>query len=113
MAAFEAYGSSQAKVESELQLPVYTTATEIQDLSCICDLQHRSWQCQILYPLREARDWTYILKDTGQFHYHWATMETSIVNYFYFYLQQLFFWRDIKQWNVKDKKAVGVALREN
>ena len=37
-------------VKSELQLPAYTTATEIQDLRCICDLHHSSQQCQILNP---------------------------------------------------------------
>ena len=30
-------------VESELQLPAYTTVTATQDLSCICDLHHSSW----------------------------------------------------------------------
>ena len=29
-------------VESELQLPAYTTATAMPDLSCICDLHHNS-----------------------------------------------------------------------
>ena len=43
-------------VESELQLPAYTTATEIQDLSCVWDLHQSSWQRQILNPLSEARD---------------------------------------------------------
>ena len=42
--------------ESELQVPAYTTATAMQDLSCICDLHHSSWQRQILNPLCEARD---------------------------------------------------------
>ena len=37
----------------ELQLPVYTTAT---DLSHICDLHRSLWQRQILNPLNEARD---------------------------------------------------------
>ena len=35
-------------VSSELQLPSYTTATSMQDLSCICNLHHSSWQCRIL-----------------------------------------------------------------
>ena len=34
-------------VKSELQLPVYTTATATWDPSCICDLPHSSWQCWI------------------------------------------------------------------
>ena len=37
--ASEAYGSSQAGVKSELQLPAYATATATWDLSHICDLQ--------------------------------------------------------------------------
>ena len=33
-----AYGSSQARGRIGATLPVYTTATAMQDLSCICDL---------------------------------------------------------------------------
>ena len=42
-------------VESELQVPAYTTATATPDPSLICDLHHSSWQCQILNPLSEAK----------------------------------------------------------
>ena len=37
-------------VKLELQLPAIATviAMATQDLSCICDLHHSSWQCQIL-----------------------------------------------------------------
>ena len=52
-------------VESELQLPAYTTATAMQDLSRIFNLHHSSRQHQILNPLRKARDWTHILVDTS------------------------------------------------
>ena len=45
-----AYGSSQAGVESELQLLAYTTAIATQDLSHICDLHHSSRQCWIVNP---------------------------------------------------------------
>ena len=38
-------------VKSELQLLAYTTATEMQDLSCVCHVHHSSWQRQILNPL--------------------------------------------------------------
>ena len=55
--------------ESELQLPAYTAATATCDLSCVCNLHHSPWQCQILNPLREARDQTYILMETSQVHY--------------------------------------------
>ena len=43
-------------VESELQLPAYTTATATQDPNCMCDLHHSSLQHQILNPLSKARD---------------------------------------------------------
>ena len=43
-------------VESELQLPAYTTATAIQNPSRICKLHHSSQQHRILNPLSEARD---------------------------------------------------------
>ena len=63
-------------VELELQPPAYTTATAMQDLSCICDLHHSSWQHQILNPLSQARDWTCILMDTSRVRYGWATTGT-------------------------------------
>ena len=43
-------------VESELQLPAYTTATAMPDPTHVCDLHHSSWQCQILNPLSKAWD---------------------------------------------------------
>ena len=58
----------------ELQLLAYVTA--IQDPSRFCDLHHSSWQCQILNPLSEARDWTGVLMDPSQIHFCWATMGT-------------------------------------
>ena len=42
-------------VESELQLPAYTTVTAMPDPSCVCNLHHNSWQHQILNPLSEVR----------------------------------------------------------
>ena len=56
-------------VESELQLPAYTTAVATRDPSSFCDLHHSSWQCQILNPLSEARGRTQMLVDTSQIHY--------------------------------------------
>ena len=43
-------------IESELQLPAYTTATATWDPSHICNLHRSSWQHRILNPLSEARD---------------------------------------------------------
>ena len=62
-------------VESELQLLAYTTATAVWDSSCIFNLYHSSQQCQIPDPLCKARDWTHILMDTSQSHFHCATRE--------------------------------------
>ena len=53
-------------VKSELQPPIYATATAKWDPSHICGLHHTSWQCQILNPLNEARDQMYIPMNTSQ-----------------------------------------------
>jgi len=63
-------------VESELQLLVYTTATATTDPSRVWNLHRSSRQHWILNPLSETRDWTPILMDTSQVHYHWATTGT-------------------------------------
>ena len=68
-------------VNSELQLPAYTTATAMQDLSHICDLHHSSRQCQILNRLSEARDQIRILMDASWVN-HRATTRTPQVSYF-------------------------------
>ena len=62
--------------ELELQLPAYTTATAMQDLSCIFNLHHSSWQCWILNPLSKAGDPTCVLVDTSWVHFCWATTGT-------------------------------------
>ena len=60
-------------VESELQLPAYTTATAMQDPNLVCDLHH-SWQKHwISNPVSKARDQTCILMDTSSIHFRWAT----------------------------------------
>ena len=51
--------------ELELQLPVYTAATAMQDTSLICHLHHSSRQHRILNPLSEARDRTLVFMDTS------------------------------------------------
>ena len=68
-------------VESELQLLAYATATATQDPSYICDLHHILRQCQIPYPLSEARDQTCILMDTSRIHFCCATMGTPRMHY--------------------------------
>ena len=55
-------------VELQLQLSAYTTVTEAQGLSHICDLHHSSWQRWILNPLSTARDQTCILIDISWVH---------------------------------------------
>ena len=63
-------------VESELQLPAYTRAMAMPDLSHVCNLHHSSWQRWILNPLREARDGTHNLMVPSRIHFHCATMRT-------------------------------------
>ena len=52
------------RVETELQLPAYTTATTTSDLRHICNLSHSLQKHRILNPLSEARDGTHILMYT-------------------------------------------------
>ena len=69
-------------VESELQLPAYTTAIATPDWSRVFDLHHSSWQHRILNPLRIARDHTHILMDTSRICFHRATMGTPKIGHF-------------------------------
>ena len=64
------------EVRSELQLQGYATATATPDLRCISKLPHRSWQRQIVNPLREARDLTGILMDTSWVRFWWVIRGT-------------------------------------
>ena len=61
-------------VKSELQLLAYVTATATPDPSLAGNLHHSSRQCQILNPLSQARDSTWILINTSQNHFHCVTM---------------------------------------
>ena len=73
-----AYGSSQARGWIG-PLLAFTTATAMQlNRRCGCNLHHSSWQCPILNPLSEARDWTCILVDARMVCYCWAMMGTPI-----------------------------------
>ena len=68
-------------IELELQLPAYTTAIAVRDLSQLCDLHHSSWQLQILDPLSEARERTRNLMVPSRVCFHCATSGTP---YLYF-----------------------------
>ena len=76
-------------IESELQLPAYTTATATPDLSRVCNLHHSSWQCQILNPLSKARDRTFILMDSCWVCYHWAMLGISSCHFLSFHFLNL------------------------
>ena len=53
-------------VKSELQLPIYATATAVPDLSCLSDLHYSSVSHRFLNPLSKARDRTPIFMDTTE-----------------------------------------------
>ena len=72
-------------VELELQLLAYATATATPDPSHTFHLHHSSWQCQILYPLKETRDRTHNLMDLRFFN-RWAMEGTPGIPEFRFRL---------------------------
>ena len=55
-------------VELDLLLLAYTTATATRDPSWVYDLHYNSRQHQILNPLSEAKDRTFILMFPSQVH---------------------------------------------
>ena len=67
------------RVDSELQLPAYTTATAMQDLSLTWDLHHSSRQRRILNPLSEGKDQTRVLTDAPRLCYHGAMAGARLV----------------------------------
>ena len=71
-------------VKSELQLLAYTRATAMPDPSHICNLCHSSQQCKILNPPGKARNQTYVLINTSQSHFCWATTGTPSFSCFFF-----------------------------
>ena len=84
-------------VISELQLLETATATATRDPS-ICNLHGSSWQCGLLNPLNEDRDWTFILMDTSWVHYRWA-MGTPLVFFFFFLI-----WHFYMSWTRQGKR---------
>ena len=68
-------------VRSELQLPVYATATAMWDANCVCDLHHSSWQYWVLNPLSETRDRTHNLMVPSWICLHCVTMGTPLTLY--------------------------------
>ena len=63
-------------VQLELQLPAYATGTAMQDLRCVCDLHHSSWQHQSLNLPSEARDRTHNHMVPSQIRFCCTTMGT-------------------------------------
>ena len=69
-------------VQLEQWLLSYTRATATRDWNRIFNLHQSSWQCQILNPLSEAKDWTLNLMVTDQIHFRCATKGTpSMTSY--------------------------------
>ena len=64
-------------VELELELPVYTTATAMQDPSCVCNLHCSSRQRWIPDAMSKARDRTCILVDASQICFHCASHDRN------------------------------------
>ena len=76
-------GVPRLGIESELQLPVYTTATATRDLSHVCNLHLSSWQHQIFNPLSKARGQTQILMDTSGICFLCMTTGTPEIKYLF------------------------------
>ena len=70
-------------VQSELQLPAYTTATASPDPSHIWDLHRSSQQHHILSSLSETRGGTHVLMDTGRV-LNPMTHDRNSKNFFFF-----------------------------
>ena len=69
------------RIQSELLLLAYATATAMEDPSCICDLHHSSQPHRILNPLSETGDGTHILMDTSRVSFCCATMGTPLPSF--------------------------------
>ena len=78
---------SNLGVESELQ-PLATPQPQRADVSHVCNLHHSSQATPDLNQVSEARDWTFILMNTSQIRFCWATTGT-LGNAFLLFLYQL------------------------
>ena len=77
-AAPTACGVPRLGVQSELQLPAYTTATATPDLGRVFNLHHSSRQSRILNPLSQTRDRTRNLMVPSRIRFRCATTGTLI-----------------------------------
>ena len=80
-AALTAYGGSQARGLIRAIAAAYATATAMQYPSQVCNQHHSSWQCCILNPLSEARDWSCDLMVLSWVRFQCATVGTPHVYY--------------------------------
>ena len=60
---------------------LYCNHSNTGSKNCVGNLNHSSWQHQILNPLSKTRDWTRILLGTSQVHYHWVMIGTPSLTY--------------------------------
>ena len=74
---------SRLGVKLELQLPVYGTATAIQDLRHVSYLHHSWQQCQNINPVSDARSHTHVPIDPSQDPYSWAMTGTPAISFFH------------------------------
>ena len=81
-ATLTAYGGSQARGRIGATLLAHTTAIATQDLSCVFDLHHSSWQRLILNPRSEARNQIHNLMVPSQICFCCTTARTPLVRYF-------------------------------
>ena len=79
-------------VESELQLPAYTTDTAMWDLSFVCALHQSSRQCWILNSLSEARGRTHNLMVPSQICFCCATTGTQVFKLLQYSASQILSW---------------------
>ena len=82
---------SRLRVQSEVQLPAYATATATQDPNRICDLHNSSGQHQILNPPSEARDQTHNLMVPSQICFYCATIGTPNIQFILRIIMQYYF----------------------